>query len=95
MKILGIHLGHDASACLLQDGQVIFAEEEERATGIKNYFGSPNKVISYIETKYLKSNETFDVISIGWNINELEKGRQNLTTLKVDNQWCAKKLENA
>jgi len=97
MKILGIHLGHDSSACIIYDGKVLFAEEEERITGEKNYFGYPYKVISYIESHYLKNNETFEIVAIGWNIDELLKGRNKLKTLKtkVDENWISKKIDNA
>jgi len=41
MYILGIHDGHNSSACLLKDGTIIFAIQEERLTRIKNYWGAP------------------------------------------------------
>lgn len=36
MYILGIHTGHDASACLFKDGQLIAFCKEERLTRVKN-----------------------------------------------------------
>ena len=36
MHILGIHLGHDASAALIRDGQVIADIQEERFNRIKH-----------------------------------------------------------
>lgn len=38
--ILGINRGHNASACLLKDGEIIFSIEEERLSRVK-YDGSP------------------------------------------------------
>ena len=37
MYILGIHLGHDSSASLMHNGEVLGALQEERFTRIKNY----------------------------------------------------------
>lgn len=45
MYILGIHDGHNSAACLLKDGKLVFAIQEERLTGIKNYWGHPLKAI--------------------------------------------------
>ncbi len=48
MKILGIHDGHNASACLLDDGIIVAAIEEERITRIKNQSGFPTNAINWI-----------------------------------------------
>ncbi len=39
--ILGLADGHDAGACLVVDGRVVAAVNEERLTGVKNYAGVP------------------------------------------------------
>lgn len=41
VTVLGIHDGHNASAALLRDGQILAAVQEERLTGVKNYSGPP------------------------------------------------------
>lgn len=46
--ILGIHDGHNASACLVKDGRVIAALSEERLTNIKNFTGFPAQAIDRI-----------------------------------------------
>lgn len=48
MYILGIYYGHNSTACILKDGQIIAAASEERFNGIKNYAGIPKNAISYI-----------------------------------------------
>ena len=48
MRILGVHEGHNASACLLEDGQIKYCIQEERLTNQKNYFGFPVKSIKKI-----------------------------------------------
>ena len=45
MIVLGIHDGHDASACLMREGQVVLASAEERRTNQKNYAGVPKESI--------------------------------------------------
>jgi carbamoyltransferase len=37
MKILSIHDGHNASACLLIDGEIKYAIQEERLIREKNF----------------------------------------------------------
>ena len=48
VNILGINAFHgDASACLVQDGQLIAAVEEERFTRVKHWAGFPSQSIRY------------------------------------------------
>lgn len=48
MKILGLNAYHgDASACLLIDGQIISATEEERIRRIKHWAGFPSESIKF------------------------------------------------
>lgn len=37
MYILGIHDGHDASVCLIKDGNIVYYIQEERLNGIKHF----------------------------------------------------------
>jgi carbamoyltransferase len=48
MKILGIHDGHNASACLLEDGVVRAAVQEERLSRLKNHNGFPARAIQWV-----------------------------------------------
>ena len=48
MYILGINAYHgDSSACLLKDGEIIFAVEEERFNRIKHWAGFPSESIKH------------------------------------------------
>lgn len=48
MLILGINAYHgDSSACLLRDGQIIAAAEEERFRRVKHWAGLPTEAIKY------------------------------------------------
>ena len=45
MIVLGIHIGHGASAALMNNGEIISCFQEERFTKIKNFQGYPKKSI--------------------------------------------------
>jgi carbamoyltransferase len=48
ISILGINAFHgDAAACLVQDGQLVAAVEEERFTRIKHWAGFPHQAVRY------------------------------------------------
>ncbi|HXZ90220.1 MAG TPA: carbamoyltransferase C-terminal domain-containing protein [Candidatus Dormibacteraeota bacterium] len=47
MRIMGIHDNHNASVCLLEDGKLVFALQEERLNRIKNYAGFPYLSINF------------------------------------------------
>lgn len=48
MYVLGVYDGHNATASLLKDGEIIGAVSEERFNGIKNYLGFPYKSIDWL-----------------------------------------------
>lgn len=50
MTILGIHDGHNAGACLMRDGVVLAAHQEERLSRVKNQPGFPAQSISSVLT---------------------------------------------
>jgi carbamoyltransferase len=45
MKILGVNDGHNAAACLYEDGQVTAAIQEERLRRVKNWSGMPTRAV--------------------------------------------------
>ncbi|MFD0749641.1 carbamoyltransferase C-terminal domain-containing protein [Mucilaginibacter calamicampi] len=55
MNIIGINVSHNASACLMIDGKIVIAAQEERFTKLKNYVGYPKQSIDYC-LDYLKTN---------------------------------------
>jgi carbamoyltransferase len=60
MYVLGISsFYHDSSACLFKDGELVFACEEEKFTGIKHDSSFPCRTIEYIFEHY---NITYDDI---------------------------------
>jgi carbamoyltransferase len=61
--ILGISAYyHDSSACLFKDGQLLFACEEEKFTGIKHDSSFPKKTIDYIFKKYRLNKNNIEAI---------------------------------
>ena len=48
LRILGVQAGIDSSVCLLVDGVITHALQEERFNGIKNYVGMPKQAIAKI-----------------------------------------------
>ncbi|MCP4404404.1 MAG: hypothetical protein GY801_44770 [bacterium] len=54
MKILGIHDGHTATACVVEDGKILAMVSEERFTRVKNDGGIPRNAIDWV----LKSTQT-------------------------------------
>ena len=60
--ILGIHDGHNASACLIDGNGIKYAISEERFTRKKNQRGFPNYSVNYILNEI---NDTIDLITVG------------------------------
>lgn len=48
MYILGLHIGHNATAALLKDGEILGCVSEERFVGIKNVSGYPAQSVAYL-----------------------------------------------
>jgi carbamoyltransferase len=58
MNILGIHDGHNASACLIIDGKLVCALGEERLSKEKHHYGFPARAIeTVLATAKIKPNQ--------------------------------------
>lgn len=64
MIILGIHKGHDSSAALILDGEIIADVAEERFTRIKHHAGLPFQAIGYCLSVAGISMEEIDTVAI-------------------------------
>lgn len=65
--ILGIHSGHDASACLFRDTELCGAIEKERLTRIKHDHGEPIECIEYLlENEKITYQDIDIVIRCNW-----------------------------
>lgn len=54
MKILGIHYGHNATVCLLENGKITFCQSEERFSRVKNSTGFPTQTLKYVYDHLVK-----------------------------------------
>jgi carbamoyltransferase len=64
MRILGIYCGHNASACLLDNGIIEFCIQEERLVNIKNYIGFPLRSIETILNQAKLAANDVDFIAV-------------------------------
>ena len=46
--VLGLNTGHNASAALLKDGEIVSAVQEERIVRLKNYRGFPSNSVNFV-----------------------------------------------
>ena len=68
MNILGINAFHgDASACIIQNGELIAAVEEERFTRIKHWAGFPAQSIQYCIKAANLQPQQLDHVAISYN----------------------------
>tara|TARA_Y100000768_G_C23988553_1_gene690540 strand:+ start:368 stop:2173 length:1806 start_codon:yes stop_codon:yes gene_type:complete len=65
MNVLGINFGHDSAACLIMDGNIINAIEEEKISRKKQNYGWPEKAIEIILSQNNLSPKDIDFISFG------------------------------
>lgn len=71
--VLGVHSGHDSSACLFCDCKMVTAIERERLTRKKHDSGEPIECIEYIlKANGLKYSDIDLVVRVNWfNSNEI------------------------
>ena len=70
MIILGLNVFHaDTSACLVKDGKLIAAVEEERFTRIKHFTGFPKNSINFCLKEGRVKLEDIDYICVNYNTN--------------------------
>ena len=85
--ILGLHFGHDSTAVLMKDGEVIEAMQEERLSRIKKYVGFPHMAVAYIKKKYkLESFKDIVVDSVEFGGHVFETYESNKIYRSKDNR---------
>ena len=79
--VLGLNCNHaDSSACIIKDGKLIFAIEEERINRIKHWAGLP---IQSIEECLKQSNvDCSEITDIALNTNPLSNIKEEEQDLK-------------
>ncbi|MDO8554697.1 MAG: carbamoyltransferase C-terminal domain-containing protein [Candidatus Micrarchaeota archaeon] len=63
--ILGMHIGHNNSVCLMQDGTIIAAVQQERFDKIKNSGSFPKPAIDWILNAHGLTSQQLDAVAIG------------------------------
>ena len=63
--VLGLHIGHDATAALVVDGEIVGAIAEERLSRIKQHYGFPQKAIRELLTRQGLAPRDVDLIALG------------------------------
>ena len=64
MKILGLHDGHNSTACLLEDGKILQVLQEERIKRVKNYSGFPRMAIEEIFSTFNINSDDIDYVAL-------------------------------
>jgi carbamoyltransferase len=64
VNILGLHFGHDGSACVVKDGRLVSAISSERITGVKKFYGVTTQTIDYVLEKAGIGYEDIDMIAL-------------------------------
>lgn len=63
MLILGINFSHDSSVCILKDGKILAAIEEEKVSRIKQDFGWPRNAINRLFEEYRLNKKDVSIIA--------------------------------
>jgi carbamoyltransferase len=64
MNVLGIHIGHDSSVALVQNGRIVADVAEERFLRIKHYCGLPIRSLEYCLRSRNLSMDDIDIIAV-------------------------------
>jgi predicted NodU family carbamoyl transferase len=79
---------HDSSVCLFKDGELVFACEEEKFTGIKHDSSFPVNALNYIFKRYrIKKSDVESVCYYEDPLLKLERVKSNIKPL-----WFKKPL---
>lgn len=64
MNILTLNIGLGASVCLMVDGKIVFAIQEERLSRIKSHMGFPELCMDYLKRSYGDVLERLDFVGL-------------------------------
>lgn len=87
MRILGIHDGHNGSASLIEDGQVVYAAQEERFTNVKNQGGMPWEVLKQIDQLF-DLNSIDKILFAGKYMGLYDWSKQNIISYYAHSDSC-------
>jgi carbamoyltransferase len=78
LKILGIHDGHNAAACLFEDGEILGAVQEDRLSRIKNHDTFPARSIRWLLDYFNMDIESIDAVAMNGFHMPLHRSRSQL-----------------
>lgn len=78
MLILGVHDGHNAAACLYEDGELRAAIQEERLRGVKNWSGMPALAIDMVMRLADRGFDDLDYIALNGHHMPVAKDRSEI-----------------
>lgn len=92
MIILGVNgwyeRGHDACACLVENGQLITAVEEERLIHHKHAYDTmPFNAIGWCLSQQSISVDELDAVAVGWNIPKLYQLHEQKLPFRDDEEY--------
>jgi carbamoyltransferase len=67
MKVLGLNFSNDSAACLVDDGRVVMAVQEERFARVKHYAGFPEASVAACLKAGRTKMEDLDAVAFFWN----------------------------
>jgi carbamoyltransferase len=73
MRILGIHDGHNATACLLDDGTIVAMASEERWSRRKNQSGFPRQAVAWILDAFGVDPCTLDAVAVAGLVPSMQE----------------------
>jgi len=81
--ILAIHDGHDAGACLFQDGRIVLHSSEERRANSKNARGVPRRSITALLEHSGIDPADIDLVALSGTIRNTTPERRTKASVKV------------
>jgi len=73
VRILGIHGGHNATACLYDSGSIVAEVSEERFCRRKNKSGFPTRAVDWLVTQYGLTPENLDRVAVGGLVTPMKE----------------------
>lgn len=78
MKILGIHDGHNCTACLYDDGKIVAMVSEERFSRRKNHSGFPRLAIEWLAREYGLTADNLDYVAVAGLVTPMQEFGQQI-----------------
>jgi carbamoyltransferase len=78
MRILGIHDGHNGTACLYDDGEIVAMIAEERFARNKNQSGFPKLAVEWLVKEYGLDANNLDFVAVAGLVTPMQEFGQQI-----------------